>query len=113
LGAIILPLVARDQIAAGPGIYGVLVGAIGAGAIGGVLVLPHARAKLGPDRLVAAGTLGTVLALVLFGLAHDTPTALVASLLAGVAWIMVLSSLNVSAQVALPEWVRARGLAIS
>jgi hypothetical protein len=104
--------VARDQIAAGPGIYGVLVGAIGAGAIGGVLLLPHATAKLGPDRLVAAGTLGTVIALVLFGLAHDTPTALVASLLAGVAWIMVLSSLTVSAQVALPEWVRARGLAI-
>jgi hypothetical protein len=46
------------------------------------LVLPHATAKLGPDRLVAAGTLGTVLALVLFGLAHDTPTAIVASLLA-------------------------------
>jgi hypothetical protein len=62
--------------------------------------------------LVAAGTLGTVLALVLFGLAHDTPTALVASLLAGAAWIVVLSSLNVSAQIALPEWVRARGLAI-
>jgi len=108
----LLPLVARDQIAAGPGIYGVLVGAIGAGAIGGVFVLPHARAKLGPDRLVAAGTLGTALALGLFGLAHDTPTALIASLLAGAAWIVVLSTLNVSAQVALPEWVRARGLAI-
>ena len=108
----LLPLVTRDQIAAGPGIYGVLVGAIGAGAIGGALALPHATTKLGPDRLVAAGTLGTVLALVLFGLAHDTPTALVASLLAGAAWIVVLSSLNVSAQVALPEWVRARGLAI-
>jgi predicted MFS family arabinose efflux permease len=108
----LLPLVVRDQIAAGPGIYGVLVGAIGAGAIGGVLVLPRATAKLGPDRLVAAGTLGTVLALVLFGLAHDTATALAASLLAGAAWIVVLSSLNVSAQVALPEWVRARGLAI-
>jgi Transmembrane secretion effector len=49
---------------------------------------------------------------VLFGLAHNTPTALVASLLAGAAWIVVLWSLNVSAQVALPEWVRARGLAI-
>jgi hypothetical protein len=67
---------------------------------------------LGSDRLVAAGTLGTVLALVPFGLAHDTPTALVASLLAGAAWIVVLSSLSVSAQLALPEWVRARGLAI-
>ena len=108
----LLPLVVRDQIAAGPGIYGVLVGAIGAGAIGGVLVLSHARAKLGPDRLVAAGTLGTALALVLYGLAHDTPTALVASLIAGAAWIVVLASLNMSAQVALPEWVRARGLAI-
>jgi hypothetical protein len=74
-------------------------------------VLPHATAKLGPDRLVATGTLGTVLALALFGLAHDAPTALVASPLAGAAWIVVLSSLNVSAQVALPEWVRARGLA--
>src|SRR6516162_469110 len=52
----LLPLVARDQIAAGPEIYGVLVGAIGAGAIGGALALPHALAKLGPDRLVAAGT---------------------------------------------------------
>jgi predicted MFS family arabinose efflux permease len=108
----LLPLVTRDQIAAGPGTYGVLVGAIGAGAIGGVLVLPRATAKLGPDRLVAAGTLGTALALVLYSVAHDTPTALVASLLAGAAWIVVLSSLNVSAQVALPEWVRARGLAI-
>jgi predicted MFS family arabinose efflux permease len=108
----LLPLVARDQIAAGPGIYGVLVGAIGAGAIGGVFVLPHAMVKLGPDRLVAVGTLGTAFAVVLFGLAHDTPTALIASLLAGAAWIVVLSSLNVSAQVALPEWVRARGLAI-
>jgi Transmembrane secretion effector len=71
--------VARDQIAAGPGIYGVLVGAIGAGAIGGVFVLPHAMAKLSPDRLVAVGTLGTAIAMVLFGLAHDTPTALVAA----------------------------------
>jgi MFS family permease len=108
----LLPLVTRDQIAAGPGIYGVLVGAIGAGAIGGALAIPYVTAKLGPNRLVAAGTLGTALALVLFGLARDTPTALIASLLAGAAWIAALSSFSVAAQTALPEWVRARGLAI-
>jgi len=33
-------------------------------------------------------------------------------LLAGASWITSLSSLNVSAQVALPEWVRGRGLAV-
>ena len=35
-----------------------------------------------------------------------------ASLLAGASWIAVLAILNVSAQVTLPEWVRARGLAL-
>ena len=108
----LLPLVARSQIAAGPEIYGVLLGAIGAGAIGAAFALPWAKARLGADRLVAAGTLGTALALALFGLARDSATALVASLLAGGSWIAVLSSLNVSAQVALPEWVRARGLSL-
>src|SRR5262249_43142842 len=108
----LLPLVARSQIAAGPGIYGVLLGAIGAGAIGGIFVLPAARARLGADGLVAAGTVGTALALVLFALARNSATALAASVLAGIAWIAVLSTLNVSAQVALPEWVRARGLAL-
>jgi predicted MFS family arabinose efflux permease len=108
----LLPLVARSQLAAGPEIYGILLGAIGAGAIGAAFALPYAKRRLGADRLVAAGTLGTAGALVLFGLARDSATALVASLLAGAAWIAVLASLNVSAQVALPEWVRARGLAL-
>src|SRR5262249_6455590 len=76
------------------------------------LVVPAARARLGADGVAAAGTLGTALALVLFGLAGSSAIALAASALAGVAWIAVLSSLNVSAQVALPEWVRARGLAL-
>jgi Transmembrane secretion effector len=38
--------------------------------------------------------------------------ALAASVVAGVSWIAVLSALNVSAQVALPGWVRGRGLSI-
>src|SRR6202022_4952875 len=65
-----------------------------------------------PGGGVAAGALGTALATALFGLARDSPTALAASVIAGVSWIAVLSSLNVSAQVALPEWVRGRGLAM-
>jgi hypothetical protein len=48
----------------------------------------------------------------LFGLAHDSATALIASVLAGLSWIAVLATLNVSAQVALPSWVRGRGLAV-
>lgn len=108
----LLPLVARNQISSGPGLYGALLGAIGAGAVVGAFALPWLKVKLGPDRLVAAGTLGTAVTLVLFGLAHEALLGLVASALAGVSWIVVLASMNVSAQVALPDWVRGRGLAI-
>ena len=108
----LLPLVARDRIAGGPAVYGLLLGAIGAGAIGGAFWLGWVKERLGANGLVVAGTVGTAVALVLFAVARDTATALAASLLAGAAWIAVLSTLNVSAQVALPEWVRARGLAI-
>jgi predicted MFS family arabinose efflux permease len=108
----LLPLVARQQVAGGPGIYGFLLGAIGAGAVGGAFALRWLKAKLGADGLVAAGSVGTALAMVLFALARDSATALAASILAGGSWIAVLASLNVSAQVALPEWVRGRGLAM-
>ena len=108
----LLPLVARKQIASGPELYGALLGAIGAGAVAGAFALPWLKAKLGPDRLVAAGTVSTAATLVLFALARGPFVALAASAIAGVSWIAVLASLNVSAQVALPDWVRGRGLAI-
>ena len=108
----LLPLVAHDRLNGGPGLYGVLLGAIGAGAVAGAFLLPWAKAKIGPDLMVAAGTVGTAGALALFGLARSPAVALVASALAGASWIAVLANLNVSAQVALPNWVRGRGLAL-
>jgi MFS family permease len=107
----LLPLLARSQLHGGPGLYGTLLAAIGAGAIGGALLLPRARARLGPDGAVMLGEAGTAAALVLFGLAQQPWVALIACLLAGASWIGVLATLNVSAQTVLPDWVRGRGLA--
>jgi MFS family permease len=108
----LLPLVARSQMVEGPQLYGVLLGALGAGAIVGSLALNGLKARLGPDRVVALGTLVTALALVLFGLAHDPPIAICACIVAGASWTVVLANLYVSAQIALPDWVRGRGLAL-
>jgi MFS family permease len=108
----LLPLVARSQIAGSPALYGLLLAVIGAAAVGGAFLLRPLRMKLGADRLLAAATVATAAATALFGLAHNAATALAASLLAGASWIAGVSSLNVSAQVALPEWVRGRGLAM-
>ena len=108
----LLPLVARNQISGGPELYGILLGAIGTGAVAGAFVLPWLKARIGADRIVRAGTIGTAFALVSFGLAREPIAAISASLIAGGSWIAVLASLNVSAQVALPDWVRGRGLAM-
>ncbi len=108
----LLPLVAREQIAGGPGLYGVLLGAIGAGAVGGAFFLPWLKSKLGPDRLMALGAIGQAAAMLLYGLSRQPAPALIASIIAGASWIAALATLSVSAQVALPDWVRARGLAL-
>ena len=108
----LLPLVARQQPDSSSTLYGVLLGVIGTGAVAGAFTLGWLKQRLGADGLLGLGTLGTAVAAALFGLSAHASTALVASLIAGASWIASLSSLNVSAQVALPEWVRGRGLAV-
>jgi MFS family permease len=108
----LLPVLARSQLRGGPTLYGLLLGAIGAGAVGGVFFLPRVKGKSGADGVVSLGEAGTAAALILFGLAQQPWVAVLACLLAGVSWIAVLATLNVSAQVALPDWVRGRGLAV-
>lgn len=108
----LLPVLARGQLHGGPTLYGVLLGAIGAGAVAGAFLLPRLRARSGANGMVVLGELGTAFALILFGLARQPLTAVLAALIAGISWIAVLATLNVSAQLALPEWVRGRGLAV-
>jgi predicted MFS family arabinose efflux permease len=107
----LLPLLVRARIGGGPEIYGILLGAIGVGAVCGAFALPTA-ARLGADRVVAGATVGTALALVLFAIAREPATALVACVFAGISWVAAIASLNVSAQFALPGWVRGRGMAM-
>ena len=108
----LLPLVARLRVSGGPAVYGFLLGAIGVGAVGGAFVMPHLKKRLGADGLVAAASAGTAIAVVLFAFAREPIVALIASLVAGAAWIFGVATLNVSAQLALPDWVRGRGLAM-
>ena len=107
----LLPLLVRARIAGGPETYGILLGAIGAGAVCGAFVLP-AAAKLGPDRVMTGATVGTALALVLFAIAREPATGLIACVFAGISWVAAIATLNVSAQFALPGWVRGRGMAM-
>jgi hypothetical protein len=89
-----------------------LLGAIGAGAMAGALSLNWVKARIGPDGVVTAGTAVTAIVLALFGIVRDPNLGAILCLVGGGAWILILACLYVSAQVALPDWVRGRGLAI-
>jgi MFS family permease len=107
-----LPLIVRQEVGAGPQAYGLLVTSMGLGAVTMGVSLSRVRTLLSSDAVLLAGSgMGAV---ALLGVAHLRallPLAVV-MFLAGVAWISAMSTLQVSAQLSLPAWVRARGMAI-
>jgi MFS family permease len=107
----LFPLIVRRELQRGPEVYGMLLTCIGIGAVGGAMLLPRIRARVSRDGLVAGSSV--LYALAALALAHVSNLALlaVAMLATGVAWICILSALQVAAQMTLPPWVRARGLA--
>ena len=108
----LLPLIARQQPTYGAELYGILLAIVSAGAVLGSVALSWLQKRMGSSGIVAVATCGLAIALVLFGLAGDLFLVGAAALIAGAAWTIVLSELYVSAQLALPDWVRGRGLSI-
>ena len=107
----LFPLIVRRELGMGPEIYGLLLTCIGIGAVGGALLLPRARARFSRDALVAGASALYAVAALMLGHVQNLPLLAVAMLATGVAWISILSALQVAAQMTLPAWVRARGLA--
>jgi len=107
----LLPVVAHTRLHLGSGGYGVLLGGVGIGAVAGAALLPRLRARMTPGALMTAGTL--VFAAVTLALAYVRVSALaaLALVIGGVAWILVLSTLNSMYQTTLPGWAKARGMA--
>ena len=62
--------------------------------------------------MVSAGTLGTAVAMTAFATLRVPALGMLAAALAGASWIASLSSLNVAAQLSLPDWIRARGMGL-
>jgi len=108
----LLPLVARQLLNGDASFYGLLLGAVGAGAIMGALVMPQLRRLTGSDGLVLGAAIAA--AAVMVGLAFAPPrwAALMMLLVLGAAWIVSLTTFSGAAQAVLPNWVRGRGLAV-
>ncbi len=108
----LLPLLARSLPGGAAGTFTVLLAAMGSGAIIAALQMPRIRARLPLQRLLITGTTVQAVAAAVVAFAPNIYVAVPAMFFAGVAWIAVANSLTVAAQMALPDWVRARGMSI-
>ena len=107
----LLPVAVNGHLRLGSAGYGLLLGALGAGAVAGVVLLPRVKSRIHDNWMLG-------LAAIVFGTAAIAagflPALVLAVLLffAGIAWIANFSILNSAMQLTLPEWVRARGLSV-
>jgi MFS family permease len=108
----LLPIVARSKLGLGSGGYGLLLGAVGLGAVLGTATLPRLRARWSLDHVVVGAGVAFALASAVLAWVHVVAIVAVALVVTGFAWIAALSSLNATAQGVLPDWVRSRGMAL-
>ena len=108
----LLPIVARTDLKLDSAGYGLLLGAMGVGAVAGTALLPRLRARASLDRVVAGGSIAFGAACAVLAWVHVVAVVAAALVVTGFAWIAVLSSLNATAQTVLPDWVRSRGMAL-
>jgi hypothetical protein len=108
----LLPLVAAGLHGGGAGTFTVMLSCLGVGAIYAALSFPKWREKHDRNAFVRIGTAVHAIGSCVIVLVPELWVALPLMVLLGMAWISVANSLAVAAQMAMPDWVRARGMSL-
>lgn len=108
----LLPLVARGIKGGAAGTFTVLLAAMGAGAVASSFALPRLRQIFSRDRLVLVGACTQALTMAVMALNNNLWLGVLAMAVGGAAWLTTANALSVSAQLSLPDWVRARGMSM-
>jgi len=108
----LLPVIGRFELGLDEFTFGILYGVFGTGAVAAAFALPMVNRLLGPDRaniwamgVSAAATMVAALAM--------TPIVVGAVVaINGACWITVIANNGASVQMILPNYMRARGMAV-
>jgi predicted MFS family arabinose efflux permease len=107
----LLPLLSR-RFGSDAGTYTLLLVAMGVGAVSTGVVVPALRRRWPVQRVMAGGVALYAAASITMAFAPALWLAAAAMAGAGMAWLCTSNTLFVSAQLVLPDWVRARGMAL-
>jgi MFS family permease len=107
----LLPAMARGPLGLDADGYGLLLAALGLGAVLGTVVVARARQRLGAGFIVTLFSVAYAVSMSVVGLGTQVLLMVPMLVVAGMSWVAVQSTLSACAQVLLPDWTRARGLA--
>jgi MFS family permease len=108
----LLPLVAKHTIGGTASTYGLMLGALGVGALCGATVIGWMRHNWGLRRLFAAATLALALTLLALAAIPSIPLLLPILSLGGFGWMIALSTFNVVVQLAASQSFRGRAISV-
>jgi len=108
----LLPLIVRFRLGLGPSAFGLMLGAMGVGAVACSFWLPALRNRLSRSNTVVLCSSGVGGSIILLGLSHHWVLAGIAMLLYGASWLGMTSTLSASSQLAARPWVRARAIGL-
>jgi MFS family permease len=108
----LLPSVAREELRLSATGYGVLLGCLGAGAVGGAVMLPRLQERSSTELFLGFASVLFAAATAAPAVVANFPALCAAMLVGGVAWIILMSTFSVAAQMNVPRWIRARALAL-
>ena len=107
-----MPLIGRELLGGGPVLYGTLLCAFGAGAVGGGLVAAQLRKKLSNEALVRLAFSGLAFCSVICSLSSWVVVSAFGIAIGGAGWVLALSMFNTSVQISTPRWVVGRALSL-
>ena len=108
----LMPLIARDQLGGGPELYGVMLALTGLGAVIGAFSSSGLRKRFSSEQLVWAGIAIEGLSYVVIACSRTMMLVGPILVVAGTAWMVAVTVLNIGVQVAVPRWVSGRILAV-
>jgi predicted MFS family arabinose efflux permease len=110
--AALLPVFVRDVLRLDSGVFGTLMGSLGAGAVLAAFLLPSVRTRCARTPLLAASLLVYGLMLVMMPMLRSLVLLVPLVVCGGMAWSATISTMNAAAQSSFPQAIRARTLSI-
>ena len=107
----LMAVIARDLIHGGALTFGFLFGAFGVGAVLGGLMSVPLRHHLQGETLVRGASIAFGTGTLVASSSHSLALTMAFFVMSGAAWVLALSTFNITIQTSVPRWVVGRALA--